>query len=327
MKPTYLSRRRFLQLSGSCAAHAALMASPFPVTARARWSGRTSGTVSAQESFGRLEEVGEGLFALISTPLTGDYTTVSNGGIIAGRDGVLVVEALQTAEGAEWLARQARELTGRWPTHVVVTHYHGDHTRGVAGYAHGGLQEGAYPSILGTRKTQELTLRSLGEDASDTLRRLWADMELVEAGQGGTIDLGGRTVRLVPRDGHTSSDVSVELPDDGLVWCGDLVWNGMFPNYMDAIPSNLSKAVRLLASGEWKTWVPGHGPLASSEDMGRYIAVIDGIEETARQSVLRGMTAEEAGEAHAIPTDLGEWTLFNPNYFQRAIEAWMRELG
>jgi glyoxylase-like metal-dependent hydrolase (beta-lactamase superfamily II) len=283
--------------------------------------------VSAQESFGRLEEVGEGLFALISTPLTGDYTTVSNGGIIAGRDGVLVVEALQTAEGAEWLARQARELTGRWPTHVVVTHYHSDHTRGVAGYAHGGLREGAYPSILGTQKTQELTLRSLGEDVSDTLRRLLADIELVEAGQGETIDLGGRIVRLVPRDGHTPSDVSVELPDDGLVWCGDLVWNGMFPNYMDAQPSKLSKAVRLLASGDWQTWVPGHGPLASSEDLGRYIAVIDGIEETARHAVLRGMTAEEAGEAHAISTDLGEWTLFNPNYFQRAIEAWMRELG
>jgi hypothetical protein len=40
-----------------------------------------------------------------------------------------------------------------------------------------------------------------------------------------------------------------------------------------------------------------------------------------------GWTAEEAGARHTIPAELGAWTLFNPSYFQRAIEAWMKELG
>ncbi len=316
------SRRDFLKIGAACTAHMALMAAPFPAAARSLWSLRTRGQVVAQEAFGRLERIGEGLWALISTPLGGDYTTVSNGGIIAGRGGVLVVEAFQTTEGAAWIAAQARTLTGRWPTHVLVTHYHSDHSRGVEGY----LEEGvAGPLIHATEPTRSRTAESLPAGSSEALRRSWADVVLVGSDMPSTLDLGGRALHLVPRRGHTPSDVTVELPDEGVTWCGDLMWNGMFPNYMDAEPSRLSRAVRALQADRRSIYVPGHGPLADGADFSRYLAVIDGLEETARRARSEGWTAEEAGARHQIPETLGEWTLFNPTYFQRAVEAWMRE--
>ncbi len=335
MRPdsTLFSRRTFLKTTSACAAHAALMATPFPAAARALWSGRARGRVVAEEAFGRLEEVGDGLFAFISTPLTGDYTTVCNGGIAAGRSGVLVVEAFQTPEGARWIAEKVRELTGRWPTHVLITHCHGDHSGGVEGY----FGEEADPQRSGTEDTvdgprvhvtsttRDLATDRLPQDARDSLRRRWADVVLLDPTEPTTLDLGDREVRLVPRVGHTPSDVTVELPAEGTVWCGDLVWNGMFPNYMDAIPSRLSRAVRALRADDRTLYVPGHGPLADTADMDRYLAVIDGLEETARTARREGWTSEEAGERHRIPPNLGEWTLFNPTYFQRAVEAWMKE--
>ena len=325
------SRRAFLKASSACAAHMALMASPFPLSARALWTQRTRGSVVAQEAFGRIESVGEGLWAFISTPLGGDYTTVSNGGIIAGRNGVLIVEAFQTPEGARWIAQQARALTGRWPTHVLVTHYHGDHSRGVEGFrpeAEGTLPDSprpAFPSISVTRSTQDLVIGGLAEDDPPALRTRWADVDVIPGDEPSTLDLGGRELRLIPRQGHTPSDVTVELPESDLAWCGDLVWNGMFPNYMDAVPSRLSSAVRRIHADQRQTYVPGHGSLAGSADMDRYVAVIDGLEETARAARREGWTAEEAGNRHQIPEGLGEWTLFNPSYYQRAVEAWMKE--
>jgi len=309
----------------------AFMASPFSAAARSLWSSRTRGQVVAQEPFGRIESVGEGLWAFISTPLGGDYTTVCNGGIIAGRNGVLVVEAFQTPEGAAWIAAQARELTGRWPTHCLVTHYHGDHSGGVSGYRPEGLAGaedptlGARPSLHVTRATRERVTEGFAEETPEALRRQWADVVLVGGEAPSALDLGGREVRLAPRRGHTSSDVTVELPGEDITWCGDLVWNGMFPNYMDAIPSRLSGAVRAVQADGREVYVPGHGPLADAGDMGRYVAVIDGLEETARQARQEGWTSEEAGNRHRIPETLGEWTLFNPSYFQRAVEAWMTE--
>jgi glyoxylase-like metal-dependent hydrolase (beta-lactamase superfamily II) len=282
-----------------------------------------------------LESLGQGLWAFISTPLGGDYTTVCNGGIIAGNEGVLVVEAFQTPEGARWIAEKARELSGRWPSHVLITHYHGDHSSGVEGFlpaaeeagGGGSASNNAGPSFHTTHTTQSLKTKGFPEEVPESLRRLWADVILVGEDTPGTIDLGGRTVTLSPRRGHTPSDVTVELPDEGIAWCGDLVWNGMFPNYMDAIPSQLSRSVRALQNRPLDLYVPGHGPLGGDEDLSRYLRVIDGLEETARVARREGWTADEAAARHTIPEEEGEWTLFNPSYFQRAIEAWFGEWG
>jgi glyoxylase-like metal-dependent hydrolase (beta-lactamase superfamily II) len=335
---SHLSRRDFLKTTSACGAHLAMMAAPFPATARALWSLRSRGQIVAQESFGRLESMGEGLWAFISTPLGGDYTTVCNGGIIAGQEGILVVEAFQTPEGSRWIAEKARELAGKWPTHVLVTHYHSDHSDGVEGFFTDGSRDGTpdspqSPPVQGTREptihttetTRDLKTSVLRAEAPESLRRLWADVVLVSEMEPGTIDLGARTVRLDPRRGHTASDVTVMLPDEGITWCGDLVWNGMFPNYMDAIPSRLSNSVRALQALDHGVYVPGHGPLAGAEDFARYVAVIDGLEQTARTARREGWTAEEAAARHRIADDLGQWTLFNPSYFQRAVEAWMKE--
>jgi glyoxylase-like metal-dependent hydrolase (beta-lactamase superfamily II) len=311
----------------------ALMALPFSPRAARLWGARTRGQVVAQEAFGRLERMGEGLFAFISTPLGGDYTTVCNGGIIAGSAGTLVVEGFQTPEGSRWIAEKARELTGRWPTHVVVTHYHGDHTGGVTGLLPAPSVAGAEsprvpnPDFRSTAISRDLVVERYADRIDDAARRLWADVTIVDARGPSSLDLGGRVVRLIPRRGHTDSDVTVELEEEGVVWCGDLVWNGMFPNYMDATPSQLSESVLSLEAGEWDTYVPGHGPLADLQDMGRYVAVIDSVEEAAHQALREGWSAEEAGERFRIPVDLGEWTLFSPSYFERAIGAWLQEVG
>ena len=60
------------------------------------------------------------------------------------------------------------------------------------------------------------------------------------------LDLGGRRVRIVPRQGHTASDLTVEVGDPRVVFCGDLVWIGLFPNFVDATPSRQTAHVRAL---------------------------------------------------------------------------------
>src|SRR6201999_2914136 len=99
-------------------------------------------------------KVSDGVWALISTPLNGDNTTVSNGGIIVGRNVVLAIEGFNQPQGAVWLTTKARELTGRWPTHVALTHYHSDHANGVAGY----LTATDHPVIRSTARTRDLVI-------------------------------------------------------------------------------------------------------------------------------------------------------------------------
>lgn len=316
-----VGRRDFLRVSGGCAAHLALMSAGVPAALRerwdARWSASTGFTVVAREPWGRLERVAEGVWAMVSTPLTGDRTTLCNGGLVAGRDGVLMVEAFGTDAGAKWMAEQARALTGKAPTHVVVTHHHSDHTAGLrAAHESGGVK------LHATAVTRDLTTTRNQGSPADLLK----DAIVLDAGAGASIDLGGRRVRITPHDGHTPSDVSLRVEDSPVLFCGDLVWNGMFPNYVDAIPSKLSRSVRALRATNATAFVPGHGTLATVADLDKYIALLDSVEAAARSAVARGLTAEAAGTEYRIPVSLGEWTLFNPRYFERAIGAWMKEL-
>jgi hypothetical protein len=99
-----VSRRDFLKDSSSCAAHMALAGLLVPRARWMNWLRDPLGQVVAQEKFARLEKVAEGVWALISDPFSGDRTTLANGGIIAGKNGVVAIEGFFMPKGATWLA-------------------------------------------------------------------------------------------------------------------------------------------------------------------------------------------------------------------------------
>ena len=314
-----IDRREFLAQSGACAAHLALAAGMMPVALRNAWAHTPTTALVAHEPFGNLERVADGVWALISTPLKGDQTTVANGGIIAGRNGVLAIEGFQTPEGATWLAGKARQLTGKWPTHVALTHYHADHASGVSGY----FTDSDHPKIESTPRTKELVLDKKSDDSRVAALK---DAVLLSATEPTLLDLGGRGVRVIPRSGHTESDVSLELDEPSVVFCGDLFWNGMFPNFVDAIPTQLNASVRAIRRAKDTVYVPGHGAVGRASDYDRYVAMLGEVEQAARRALVAGMTADEAGKTFTLPPSLGEWTLFSKAFFPRAFDAWFKEL-
>ncbi len=313
-----MNRRDMLRLGGSCTAHLVL-AGGAGVAIGAQAPGR-SAAVAAEEPWGRLERIGDGVWALVSTPLSGAADarrTLSNGGIVAGKAGVLIVEASASPEGARWMAEQARTLTGRPPTHVVVTHHHGDHSAGLLGYRDGA----AGPAYVTTTETRQ-RIGSRGPSFADAL----SSAQLVDAATPTAIDLGGRRVTLTGRAGHTASDVTVLVDDPAVSFGGDLLWNHFFPNYVDAIPSRLSAAVRALSRQTGVVHVPGHGALFGGNDLTHYIAVIDAVEAAARKAHAAGTPAAEAARSFVLPPSLGAWTMFSGNYAEVALRAWEREL-
>ncbi len=305
-----MTRRAFLKGTLSCGAYvAAALAAATAVQQRA--FAAAAREVVAETKFARVEKVAEGAWAVISTPQGGQFTTVSNGGIIAGKDAVLAIEGFMNPAGATWLREVAESVAGRAPTHVVMTHFHNDHIGGVGGYAGGG----AMPKVVVTE-----TVR--GKLKPDQM----SDVMVVSESGPTELDLGGRAVKLAPRRGHTPSDLSVELVDPKITWCGDLYWNGMFPNYVDAIPSELEANCRALLGDAGATYVPGHGGVAGEGDVARYIGLLEDIEATARKAYAAGTPAEEVFQTYTPPTPIGEWEILLPNMHKAAFVKWEEEL-
>jgi glyoxylase-like metal-dependent hydrolase (beta-lactamase superfamily II) len=281
-----------------------------------------------QEAWGRIERVAPGVWALFSTPLQ-DRKTLANGAIIDGRDRVVVVEALGSNEGERWLLEWAEKLAEHPVDDVFVTHYHGDHTAGLAALAAAAqrkpIQLHATQATLDLIRADDVR-RNRPAEADRT--KILDSANVISGTEPLKLELGGRgrTMRIVPRAGHTASDLSVELDDPSIVVTGDLVWNHMFPNYVDATPSVLKRSVRGLTRERETLYVPGHGALANAGDLAQYVEVLDLVEAAARAAHQRGVSAADVAKEFKLPASLGEWTLFSPRYYEVALGAWEKEL-
>ena len=316
------SRRRFAQLAGASGLGLLIGGDRLALASDAVESSRV-----AEETWGHIDRLGKGVWAVVSTPLADDdWTTLCNGGIVAGEDRVLVIESFARPEGARLVAEQARELAGRWPTDVLLTHYHGDHANGLEGF----VAEGASPAIWMTETTRNLVVEADGrrDDSPDPRRgELLAAANLIGPDDVLHLDLGGLAVKLHPRRGHTASDVSVELDEPSVVFCGDLLWNEIFPNFRDTLPTALSESVGFLRRAAKTVYVPGHGPLASEADVARFADLLELVEVGARRAIEEGKSVAQAAAELRLPQPLANWHLFRDNYFEVAIGSWYKELG
>lgn len=331
-----VSRRGMITGLAAAGATAGLLGLSSRSTAR---SFPTFGKVVDEQPFARLEELGPGIWGVVSTPLNPDgsfnpaaIATLCNGGIIAGEEKVVAIDGSFRPEGAAWLADQALKLTGKAVTDVIVTHFHADHTGGLAGY-----QQGASgPEIIATTTTNQLIFdRYAGARqtpdgssfAQPAIRPVLPTRLITNDDAITSMDLGGRTIRLQPLKGHTPSDVAVHVNDAPVVFAGDLVWAGLFHNYVDAIPSHLSRSVALLLEDPSNVIVTGHGAIERAGNLRNYAALLNLVEEKARASYQAGKSPAEGAADFSVPASLGTWQLFNPRYYETAFEAWRRELA
>jgi len=151
-----------------------------------------------------------------------------NTGVIVGDDAVMVIDTQATPAMAEDVIRRIRAVTDKPIRYVVLSHYHAVRVLGAAAY---GAEQ-----IIASRDTYDL-IRERGEQdkASEIGRfpRLFQAVETVPAGitwpsitfSGSmSIWLGGLEVQLLQLGrGHTKGDTVAWLPEQRILFSGDLV--------------------------------------------------------------------------------------------------------
>ena len=157
-----------------------------------------------------------------------------------GRRGSVIVDPGPNDPGhLSALVELALDQGGRVDA-ILLTHGHPDHSAG--------LRE---------------TARRTGAPVLGASSR-WCDRVI----GGGTLDLGGLRVDVIPTPGHSSDSLSFHLPADESMVTGDTVLGRSAPAIMDPdgrvdqTIDSLSLIKELLADGE-PLILPGHGPLVT----------------------------------------------------------------
>ena len=336
-------RRSFLErcFGTSCGFAATLLMAP--LAARQSYGQEVVGDTVGKRSFGRIEKLGEGVWALVSTPFnakgtTGDLSTHSNGGLIVGKDKILAIDSYRTRAGCQFMADACRFLTGRLPTHIVHTHFHFDHLGGTRGF----LQQDESPEIIMTQKTRQLAFETYLKTQDDpdnpglkiSAIEKWggnltdASLIIEDETNPMTLDLGGRSVTITPMSGHTASDLVIFDPQSQVTFAGDLIWDGIFPNFMSSSPKQWINSVKQITAPNNQIIVPGHGSIckSKSDNIKKYQILLDEIQTHARTEFGKGTIAVDAAHLFKLPKSVGDFNYFRDGFHEIAMRAWYKEL-
>jgi cyclase len=244
-------------------------------------------------------EVADGVFAYIQPD--GSWW-LNNTGFVVGADSVVAVDATSTERRTRALLDAIRAVTPAPVRTLVNTHHHGDHTNGNCMFddatviGHRRCRDGVLAQVIGGLDAVfggvdwgDLTIRA-PEVIFDDAIELYAGDIRVE-------------LHYIGGPAHTVGDVVAWLPDQSVLFAGDLVFNGGTPfMLMGSVAGGLSALERLRAFGA-ATIVPGHGPVGDSrgiDDVERYLRFVLDLADKARTA---GLTPLDA----ARETDLGEF--------------------
>nr|MBA2374198.1 MBL fold metallo-hydrolase [Chloroflexota bacterium] len=185
-----------------------------------------------------------------------------NIGLVLGDGEALVIDTRTTPAHARELQRHIRELT-RLPVRFVVdTHGHSDHAFGNATFRPATIwgHDRCRTMLEKTGERQRDGLIARLPDLADDLAELVVDPPDRTFAERATILVGGRPVELrYLGRGHTDNDIAVLVPDDGIVFAGDLLENGAVPWFGDAYPIDWPATVEGLLGLIGVGVVPGHG--------------------------------------------------------------------
>jgi glyoxylase-like metal-dependent hydrolase (beta-lactamase superfamily II) len=261
-----------------------------------------------------LEVLADGVFAYTAQ---GD----PNVGAVEGRDCVLAVEARATPYMAErWLA-ELRQHTDKPVRYLALTHYHAVRTLGAAAF-------GA-DWIISSKATADLiTERGQADWESEQARmpRLFAGAKTIPGLTHPTVtftdrlalDLGGRTVELIfCGRGHTEGDIVVWLPDERVLFAGDLVESEAALYTGDAFHHEwVGATLDRVASLGANVLVGGRGKVVRGPEVGQAIDqsrhFLQVMIEHVTEAVTAGRTLGDAFRAchDALAPRYGQWPIF-----------------
>jgi len=264
-----------------------------------------------------LHDIGNGCYAYLQ-PLGG--WGYSNAGLIVADDRSCLVDTLFD----ENLTREMLDLMrakvpqSRLINSVVNTHAHPDHTAG-------NCLCGNCEFIASEATRDEILVMLNGEDPIQHVLDNWQN--LGEAGEymhkimGAKFQLSGRKL-VVPTTvfseemelevgsklirlkklgpAHSRGDTIVHLPQERVVYAGDLLFNEVHPAIVSVEIVNWLNACNYILSLDCDVIVPGHGPIADKAAVSRLRDYLVYFRDEARKRYDAGMPYDEAARDIAL---------------------------
>jgi glyoxylase-like metal-dependent hydrolase (beta-lactamase superfamily II) len=233
-----------------------------------------------------------------------------NAGFVIGDNRTVVVDtgantlAAQTVHGYASTAAPGNRIC------VINTEKHFDHIGGNGFFLEQGVEIWGHVGIARTTAEFQAEIAEFDDAIPNRARRSRGEARAFFHGtrlenpnrqiHGDTrFDLGGCALEVLLTPGHTATNLSVWVPDDGVLFTGDCLINEYLPNLDAGTPAAWEiwlESLKRIEALKPAVVVAGHGPVARGDEVRQ---IVDTVRRVLEESIARGYspTADRAAVA------------------------------
>ncbi|HEX5112555.1 MAG TPA: MBL fold metallo-hydrolase [Saprospiraceae bacterium] len=285
-----------------------------------------------------IQKLSDGVYAAIAK--NGGHA-ICNAGIVDLGDATLIFDPFMSVQAATDLKAAAEQLTLHPVKYVVNSHYHNDHIGGnqvfegasiISTYRTRDLIAENQPAEIewgetkGAERLKKYTDVDVSKLSGHALEEhiMWTGYYETYVISNGVLKVvlpnvtmddelniygSKRRVQLISHGaGHTESDLYLYLPDEQIVFAGDLLFINNQPWIVDGDTEKWEATLTKITSLAVKNIVPGHGPVGTLADIEKMEDYFHNVQETAQGYYNKGISPEEA-EDLTSPAPYDAWYL------------------
>lgn len=227
-----------------------------------------------------------------------------NIGVSVGPDGILIVDD-QFAPLADKIKAALKQLGEGKLKFVINTHWHGDHTGGNAIF-------GVDSTIIAHANVRKRLSAPVIRDGKPAPGRPKEALPLITFDESLSVHFNGEEIKAIHYpNGHTDGDGVIFFTGANVVHMGDHMMTGNFPfvdmnsgGSVEGIVRNIGNVLAKLPPDV--KIIPGHGPLATVDDVRRYQQVLIETVDIVRKQMQAGKSLDEI-KAAGLPAKYDSW--------------------
>lgn len=211
--------------------------------------------------------------------------------ISVGVDGVVMIDD-QFAPASKVIADAVAAIDKRPIRFVVNTHWHGDHTGGNKNFKAMGATIVAHANVRAEMIGRWFKDANGAFVASDALPTITFSDRI-------SFHLNGETIEIVKVPAsHTDGDAIVHFTGSDVLHMGDVFFNGLYTFFDGSSGGRFAGMIEALEiglslAGPDTKIIPGHGALATRDDLERHLGHLKVIRERTLAAIAQGQPVDE----------------------------------
>ena len=228
-----------------------------------------------------------------------------NIGVSVGPDGILIVDD-EFAPLADKIKAALKGLGEGKLKFILNTHWHGDHTGGNVVF-------GPEAPIIAQTNVRKRLADGYSSPKYNVKPAPKEALPVVTFDQSLSVHFNGEEIRVIHfPHGHTDGDAVIFFTGANVVHMGDDFFNGMFPfvdldsgGDVEGYLRNVGDVISKLPANV--KIIPGHGPLASIDDLKRFHRMLTETTGIVRKKMAEGKKVEQI-KADGFPAEWKSWS-------------------